>query len=341
MFRVKRRGPAIRPAPPPDRPPFSPICRQPMSSKPRPRCRHLARDGTGIRIAPPAATFRAGPSNHSPAQPMSSSHRRNPLPRCLALAHDRQRVRPARRPPSPSVEPKWWNSLLQHRTGGTSGSRTALRGRVLRRSASTVRQRRRPPSGVRSSRGGVVLLQHREPGVRTSGSRTARSGVPDALHAFEARPCGRLQLQVHVVADAQRDQDRTIPGNAFAAAVRHPGAVLAGPTRTGPRAAAAGRSEFEGGLFGISAAGLLHWGSPEGYCRRSKNRAMYCICQQYSARMEVVVERGLGFGCNGRRVEADGDSRPFRPGELGDVLTRWGVGGDGGAGARVSSDTRN
>ena len=25
-------------------------------------------------------------------------------------------------------------------------------------------------------------------------------------------------------------------------------------------------------------------GSPEGYCRRSKNRAMYCICQQHSAR---------------------------------------------------------
>ena len=44
---------------------------------------------------------------------------------------------------------------------------------------------------------------------------------------------------------------------------------LRGPTGAGPRAAAAGRSEFEGGLPGISAAWLLHWGHRRGNCRRS------------------------------------------------------------------------
>ena len=96
-----------------------------------------------------------------------------------------------------------------------------------------------------------------------------------------------------------------------------------------------GRSEFEGGLFGITAAGLLHWG------HRWSTAEVHGIgqCTVYVSSIlgewRSLSREGWGFGCNGRRVEARRDHTPFRPDELGDVSIRWVVGGSGGADART------
>ena len=193
-------------------------------------------------------------------QPMSSSH----VP---ASATSRTRPGSAYRPaggdlPRQPSNHKPRTRPVQHHRRNPFPSLTVVLAHVQQH----VRQRpanlrRRPLHHVVEA-----LLQHRAASSERP-VHAPREARADALHAVRQPDlAGRLHDQVHVVvvADAQGDEDRTIPGNAFAGAVRHPGAVLAGPTRAGARTAAAGRSEFEGGLFGISAAGLLHWGHRRG-----------------------------------------------------------------------------
>ena len=95
---------------------------------------------------------------------------------------------------------------------------------------------------------------------------------------------------------------------------RHPGAVLARATRAGPPAAAAGGSEFEGCLPGISAV-PLHCGHRRATAQADKIGRCTVYVSSIPCGWRSLSRVSCTCECNGRWVAANRDSTLFRPGE--------------------------